>query len=373
MQQTSGTVSLLDEKLIDVPQEHPVFSDDSLMDGWRDVVEKIVSSRVGLAPQLLDQPVEVVPRVYIGTTRHAENEKLLQRLNIRCVLDCSNTRKHQHEQRLEPISPPRSDLGNSSPSLILQSTTTSNSSSPSAVSRSPGGTTSGAEKPLTMAQRALLLDLENGQDRYMSTTEPLLLSESPTKSAVPVSVPIPSPSVSSALFAGQSHYAFLNDLASSSRRLPLMAASKHIDTVLRESQKWEAADRHSPKGKAEGPNHAIMIFCLSGINKSAAICAGYLMRYRKFSLIEALTQLRNLLGHIIQVPEHQRQLIEFAAELDRLDSVKKWKEVEDSDPDRELFQDWDSMSSGQLGPDDADLDSTHESDLARDGTEDLLL
>ena len=80
-----------------------------------------------------------------------------------------------------------------------------------------------------------------------------------------------------------------------------------------------------------------LVCCACGVNKAAAMVIGYLIKNENWLLLDAIEHTRDRCGWIIQVPEYQEQLLDFAASMNRLDPINRWpREDCDSDLDSDI-------------------------------------
>lgn len=143
-------------------------------------------------------------------------------------------------------------------------------------------------------------------------------------------------------------YVHLSKYSKGENKVNLTKAAKYITSIL--------------ISKKAGPINNVLIFCLSGVNRSAAVCAATLMLMQpSITLLSALKLIRDQVGPIIQVQQLQQQMLEYAVEISKLDDVNQWpSEENDTNIEREMFDDWNSISSEQLRQDDADYSDCNE-------------
>lgn len=279
------TVPLLDDDPFrDFSQNHIIFKDSTIMNGWLRAIETTVSGRIAQAVSpKMDRPIQIIDGLYLGRLVHAKDSNALSTLGITHLLDCSTS--HIHDS--------------------ITTDDISAAQTP-AITPRPG---------MGLAKRSLLMSFGDSQSSAPACTH-------------------------------------ISDLADGPKHIHFNSAVRHINSIL------------------DKPGAKLLAFCLSGINRSAAVCVATLMSRQNFPLLKSLISVRDKTGPIIQMPGIQRQLLEFAVEISRLDDVRQWPpEEDDMDIEREMFEDWQSVSSSGLRPDDEDLDSDDRfSEIAYDGS-----
>ena len=70
--------------------------------------------------------------------------------------------------------------------------------------------------------------------------------------------------------------------------------------------------------EARSSRGKVLVYCMRGVNRSAAICVAYLMARDNADLCAAVTEVAFARGQVLTNPGFQRQLVEFAAKHNRL-------------------------------------------------------
>lgn len=272
------TTPLLDHSpLIDVSQNHVVFHDEGLREGWMQAIDTTVSGRIAQNAQRdATRPVHLAKGLYLGSLSHAKDPTILSKFKFSHLVDCSTSHLHDY---------------------------------------------------VTAGDVGILVN-----DHLEKGAKHASLFEEETK--------IPT-------------YTHVSQLTDGVRRVQLEKIVRHVNSIL------------------DQPGARVLLFCLSGINRSSAVCAALLMVRHNMTLLSALSSIRDRCGPVVQMPGLQRQLLEFAIEVSQLDDVRQWPpEENDFDLEGALFDD---SGSVDLGVDDADSDGT--SMMADDGIDspDLLV